>query len=100
MTKTEELLRFAKAISDEGNGCDTINGRFGYWVDSGEDQAFVEFDPATIKQLVELVRLQHEALRTCGDGGIKFSHHYAQWFNEDDVREALAAYERFEKGKG
>ena len=91
MIRTEELLQFARAISDEGYGCDTgVSGKFGYWIDSGMDQAWVEFDPSTIKQLVELVRLQHFAL----------SMHSAPYLNhEDEYAAAIAAFEKFERGE-
>ena len=105
MTKTEQLLNLAEAATP-GPWRYTANGVIGsdampdeqfvvLWDDDARNR-FNDFpliataNPATIKQLVELCRLQHEALETCSMGCS---------YDVQDVVKALAAYERFEKGE-
>ena len=83
MKKTEELLRLAKATLDWDYECDDP-----YCTCTADMDSFhAAANPATIKQLVELCRLQHEALLT-------YECH------PEREQEAIAAYERFEKGEG
>ena len=106
MTKTEELLKLTEAATP-GPWRFTANGVIGsdampdeqfivLWDDDARNR-FNDFpliaaaNPATIKQLVELVRLQHEALKAS-------SMKQARW--TDEQIEALDAFDRFEKGEG
>ena len=82
MTRTEELLALAEAATPWLNRtqtqvCDLADG----------NGAVLTINPETIKQLVELCRLQHEALKML-DYGTRF----------DEATEAIAAFNRFEKG--
>lgn len=77
MTRTEELLKLAEAAEPYWYG--PINGPVQDFVD--------EVTPPLLKQLVELCRLQHEALKML-DYGTRF----------DEATEAIAAFNRFEKG--
>jgi hypothetical protein len=76
MTRTEELLALAEAATSP------------YADDWELKQALLKFDraanPTTIKQLVELVRLQHEAL----------DH---EW--KDERLAAIEAFNKWEAGK-
>ena len=87
MSKTEELLKLAEAA--HAKGCET-EMHLGY--DGKVAGSYVvQIRNDTLKQLIELVRLQHFAL----------SAHSAPYLNhEDEYAEAIAAYERFEKGEG
>ena len=51
----------------------------------------VDFDPQTILQMVELIRMQHEALELSRP---------SVWRDDTEIREkALAAFEKFDKGE-
>lgn len=114
MTRTAQLLALAEAatpgpwrktchgvvVADKGTG-NTDDDYIVMWDDTPEhvetDATFIAAtNPETTKQLVELVRLQHEALRSCGEGGSRLSHHRAQWFNAEEVDEAIEAFNKWE----
>lgn len=80
MTRTEKLLALAEAATSP------------YADDWELKQALLKFDiaanPETIKQLVELVRMQHEALKLL-DYGTRF----------EAATEAIAAFNKFEGGE-
>ena len=68
MTRTEELLKLAEEAMaveslDVDDGDVTFNGGSTSW-NRTQRNFFRALTPETIKQLVELVRLQHEALQT------------------------------------
>ena len=67
------------------------------WAEEAKNSMFVDKD--IFLKMIEVMRRQNEALRTCGSGGNKLSHHHAQWFNEEEVEAALAAFQQFEEGK-
>ena len=87
MTRTEELLALAEAVDVEpylpSRTRDDIATLELAW-----DKYRHAATPQTIKQLVELVRLQHEALRSCSMGC------------SYDVQEVVAALEAFNKWEG
>ena len=97
MTRTEELLALAKEATP---GPWRADGEHGY-IDcvctktfciasdiEKEDAAFIAAaNPETIKQLVELCRLQHEALMLL-DYGTRF----------DEATGAIAAFNHFDQG--
>ena len=76
MTKTEDLLKSATQKVNDGDSLTVIR-------------------PTLLKQLVELVRLQHEALKKYEQRQCCEDLEYAGYAGE----EAIAAYERFEKVK-
>ena len=82
MSKTEELLALAEAATSP------------YADDWELKQALLKFDRAanheTIRQLVELVRLQHEALKHWGE----FTYEAAF-----STSEAIEAFNKWENGK-
>ena len=79
MTRTKKLLALAEAVYAKNKD------------DWELKQALVKFDkeanPETIKQLVELIRLQHEALQRVKN--VKFHQ----------IEEAIEAFEKFERGE-
>ena len=95
MTKTEELLKLTEAalVIDHNENAD--------WYSETDMMSRVHYkknarfiaaaNPATIKQLVELCRLQHEALKA-------LSMKQARW--TDNQIAALEAFDAFEKGEG
>lgn len=112
MSRTEELLALAEAATpgpwiEGGRGLDNLdeNGLpieydAVYPADDEQENDCIARDvihddckfiaaanPETIKQLVELCRLQHEALKML-DYGTRF----------DEATEAISAYNRFEQG--
>ena len=111
MTKTEELLKLTEAATP-GPWRFTANGVIGsdampdeqfivLWDDDARNR-FNDFpliaaaNPATIRQLVALVRLQHEAL-------IEAKSVMDSEFGKvpDSIQDqALAAFDAFEKGEG
>lgn len=74
MTRTEELMKLAEAAKSKSM-ISVIPFR-------------VAANPGTIKQLVELVRMQHEALKLL-DYGTRF----------EAATEAIAAFNKFEGGE-
>ena len=79
MTRTEELLKLAEAAEPYWYG--PINGPVQDFVD--------EVTPPLLKQLVELCRLQHEAIKIM-KGRLEFSH---------AGNKAIAAFNKFERGE-
>ncbi len=107
MTKTAQLLALAEAATpgpwwreDEEDSSYSMVEAKGQTIVKlhAEDNCnfIAATNPETTKQLVELVRLQHEALRSCGEGGSRLSHHHAQWFNAEEVDEAIEAFNKWE----
>jgi hypothetical protein len=90
MTRTEELLALAEAATSP------------YADDWELKQALLKFDraanPTTIKQLVELVRLQHEALDTCDVGDVKYPDD-TQFYDDHKVEKAIEAFNKWDDGK-
>ena len=84
MTKTEELLKLYSEAAERTPGeWGKGDGYYGY-IDA-KDGRYVCTLHNHIKQLIELVRLQHEALKCRTASG--------------PYVEAIAAFERFEKGE-
>ena len=81
MTRTEELMKLAEASIKERPARNRL-----YKL---QDAA----NPETIKQLVELCRLQHEALKWAAEVDSAYDGEPA-----DELTEAIAAFNRFEKG--
>ena len=86
MTRTEELLKLAEAATQRQT------------LVSGVSQEMMAFswaaNPETIKQLVELVRLQHEALEAEAKYARRRGDDVVAW-----VDQALAAFNKWESGK-
>ena len=62
---------------------------------TSNDMAFIAAaNPETIKQLVELCRLQHEAITKCTEWGLHYGRHC-----EQPMEEAIAAFNKFEGGE-
>lgn len=121
MTRTEELLALAKAATpgpwiEAGDGGGDNLGADGKPIKydsvfydrpddlddydsvcrdtTHEDSMFIAAaNPETIKQLVELCRLQHEALKWAAEVDSAYDGEPA-----DELTEAIAAFNRFEKG--
>lgn len=89
MTRTEELMKLAEAAMYEAANFATIA--------LGDTSQYDLFEaaanPETIKQLVELVRLQNEALKWAAEVDSAYDGEPA-----DELTEAIAAFNRFEKG--
>ena len=82
MTRTEELMKLAEAASNE------------------DDDAMVElqFEGPTIKQLVELCRLQHDRLAGA-ELFVNSKECIKQPEGRDWYAEAIAAFNKFEGGE-
>ena len=89
MTRTEELMKLAEAAIANPVAFSMRDGHT--HVDMGraiKQELFKQAaDPETIKQLVELCRLQHEALELA-----------SMRLESALVENAITAFERFEKG--
>ena len=63
------------------------------------DAAFIAAaNPEIIKQLIELVRLQHEALITCDVDDVKYPDD-TQFYDNHKVEKAIEAFNKWEPGK-
>jgi hypothetical protein len=99
MTRTEELLKLAKAATkvphynyrwgvdrfgEKGAGVKSFNADICSFVPTAIAEHVAAANPETIKQLVELVRLQHAAMNS--PSGRKYT-------------EAIEAFNKWEAGK-
>ena len=76
MTRTEELLAEATA-----------------WYQA-HTLDVVPIQYVDLQQLIELVRLQHEAITKCIEWGLHYGRHC-----EQPMKEAIEAFDKFEKGE-
>lgn len=106
MTRTEELMKLAEAATPGLWYWPNVGS--GDFVIAGEDRLAIGFldsprtakyvaaaNPETIKQLVELVRLQNAALEFASD----FIPASECKVGECEVCEAIAAFDKFEGGE-
>lgn len=90
MTRTEELLALAEASIKERPARNRL-----YKLQDATN-------PETIKQLVELCRLQNEALKLVGNNLVPDygqGHFAVQRFDKLDIEKAIAAFNKFEGGE-
>ena len=67
-----------------------VAGNNNFYEDAKRNCAFIAtMNPQTVKQMVELIRMQHECL---------IDERYVSRYSH--IEEAIAAFEKFEKGEG
>lgn len=90
MTRTEELMALAEDCKRGWHTAEDLSNIF----EVCEADLIAAANPETIKQLVELCRLQHEALKWAAEVDSAYDGEPA-----DELTEAIAAFNRFEGGE-